>query len=249
LIDERIREGAQGKLVNIYTDPKARKTPCSIALPNEMWNQVDELIRIRYGNRISRSSFFEELFRQEQEAAKNDIRVQPGQTISVSTAKSLIRRVKDFVHDNAQNKNIRSLEAIRRDLDELNFFNNEEIRRSRIPTRSDKRHVELVRAIKANKNKSRVDELTGSVVIYAPPTLMPALDPSPNEHKLEHKQRERQQENRQDPAEDPMYEDLVKPELERYKEPPPPKPDFEILVEGMTERNPFDKEKKEEVFK
>lgn len=113
-------------MVNIFTDPKARKTPCSIALPNEMWNQVDELIKIRYGNRISRSAFFEELFRQEQEAAKNDIRVQPGRTISVSTAKSLINRIKDFVHDNAQSRNMGSLEAIRRPLDELNFFNNEE---------------------------------------------------------------------------------------------------------------------------
>jgi hypothetical protein len=111
LIDERIRVGAQGKLVNIYTDPKTRKNPCSIALPNE----IDELIRIRYGNRISRSAFFEELFCQEQEAAKNDIGVQPGQTVSVSTAKSHINRIKDFVHDNVQRKNIRSLEAIRRD--------------------------------------------------------------------------------------------------------------------------------------
>jgi hypothetical protein len=216
-----------------------------------MWNQVDELIRIRYGNRISRSAFFEELFHQEQAAAKNDVRVQPGQTISVSTAKSLINRIKDFVHNNARNNNIRSLEAIRRDLDELNFFNNEEIRRSRIPTKSDKRHAELVRALVANKDKSRVNELTGCLVICTPLTHTPALDPSPNgnRHKLEHKQQERQQENRKDPGVDPIYEDLIKPELERYKEPPPPKPDFEIVNEGRTERNPFDREKKEEVFK
>jgi hypothetical protein len=185
---------------------------------------------------------------QEQEAAKNDIRVQPGQTVSVSTAKSHINRIKDFVHDNAQNKNIRSLEAIRRDLDELNFFNNEEIRRSRIPTRSDRRQAELVRALVANKDKPRVDELTGSVVIYAPLAHTPALDPSPNRHKLEHEQQERQQENRQDPAVDPIYEDLIKPELEGYKEPPPPKPNFEVVDEGKTKRNPYDKSGKEEVF-
>lgn len=234
-------------MVNIFTDPKARKTPCSVSFPNEMWNQLDELIRIRYGNRISRSGFMEELARQELEAAKNDIRVQPGQTISASTVKSYINRIKDFVHDNAQNKNIGSLEAIRRDLDELNFFNNEEIRRSRTPTKSDKRHAELVRALRANKDKTRVDELTGSVVINAPLMEQPALDPSPN--RPEHEQQERQQGNLQDPAVDPIYEDLIKPELERYKEPPPPKPDFEIIDEGKTERNPYDKSGREDVFK
>jgi hypothetical protein len=179
-------------LVNIFTDPKARKTPCSIALPNEMWNQVDELIKIRYGNRISRSAFFKELFRQEQEAAKNDIRVQPSQTISVSTAKSLINRIKDFVHDNAQSKNMGSLEAIRRPLDELNFFNNEEIRRSRTPTKSDKRHAGLVRALMANKARM---ESNGCLVIDASLMEQPAPDPSPNRPKLEHEQQERQQEN------------------------------------------------------
>jgi protein-tyrosine-phosphatase len=216
-----------------------------------MWNQIDELRRIRYGNQISRSTLAEELFRQELEAAKNDVQVQPGQTISVSTAKSLISRIKDFVHDNAQNKNIGNLEAIRRDLDELNFFNNEEIRRSRFPTKSDKRHAELVRALMVNKDKSRVDEFSGSIVIDALLTHSPALDQSPNghRHKLEHVQQERQQKNRQEPVVDPIYEDLIKPELERYREPPPPGPDFEIVDEGMTERNLFDKEKKEEVFK
>jgi hypothetical protein len=76
----------------------------------------------------------------------------------------------------------------------------------------------LVRALAANKDKSRVDELTGSVVICAPLAPAPALDPSPNIYKLEHEQRERQQENRQDPAVDPIYEDLIKPELEGYIE-------------------------------
>ena len=233
-------------MVNIFTDPKARKTPCSISLPNEMWNQIDELIRIRYGNRISRSSFFEELFRQEQEAAKNDIRLQPGQTVSVSTAKSHINRIKDFVHDNAQDMNIRSLEAIRRDLDELNFFNNEEIRRSRISKKSDRRHAALVRALMANKARM---ESKGCLVTDASLMEQPALDPRPNRPKLEHERQERQQENLQDPAMDPMYEDLIKPELEQYKEPPPPKPDFEIVDEGRTEKNPYDKTGTEEIFK
>jgi hypothetical protein len=204
-----------------------------------MWNQIDEFIGVRHGGRMNRSAFFEDLFRQELEAAKNDVRVQPGQTVSTNTAKSLINRIKDFVHDNAQNKNIGNLEAIRRDLDELNFFNNEEIRRSRFPTKSDKKHAELVRALMANKNKSRVDEFSGSIVIDALLTHSPALDPSPSGH--EHK--------RQDPTVDPMYKDLIKLELEQYKEPPPPKPEFEIVDEGRTDRNPFDKEKKEEVFK
>jgi hypothetical protein len=163
-----------------------------------MWNQIDELRRKSYGNQISRSTLAEELFRQELEAAKNDVRVQPGQTISVSTAKSLINRIKGFVHANAQSKNMGSLEAIRRELDELNFFNNEEIRRSRIPTKSDKRHAELVRALMANKDKSRVDEFSGSIMIDALLPHSPAHDPSPNghRHKLEHEQQEWQQEKR-----------------------------------------------------
>jgi hypothetical protein len=212
-----------------------------------MWNEIDEFIRIRFGNRISRSAFFEELFRQEREASKNDVRVQPGQTISASTAKSLINRIKDFVHDNAQSKNIGSLEAIRRELDELNLFNNDEIRRSRIPTKKDKRHADLIRALMANRDKIRVDELTGSVVIDAPLTYTPALDPSPNRPQPKPEQ-ERQQEDQSDPAVDPMYESLVKPELEGYKEPPLPKPDFEIVDEGKSRRNPYDKSGKEEVF-
>jgi hypothetical protein len=240
-------------LVNIFTDPKARKTPCSISLPNEMWNQLDELIRIRYGSRISRSAFMEELARQEIEAAKNDIRVQPGETVSTNTVKSYINRIKDYVSDNAKNKNIGSLEAIRRELDELDFFNNEEIRRSRHPAKSDKRHAELVRALMANKDKSRVDELTGSVVIDAPLTYTPALDPNPNRPKPENidpKEEQPGEENKPppDPA-DLEYERVLNEVYADYKEPPPPKPNYEINDEGRTEKNPYDKEKKEEVFK
>jgi hypothetical protein len=94
-------------------------------------------------------------------------------------------------------------------------------------------------------NKARM-ESNGSVVIDAALMEQPALDPSPHRHKLEHEQ---QQENWQDPAVDYIYEDLLKPELERYKEHPPPKSDFEIIDEGRTECNSFDREKKEEVFK
>jgi hypothetical protein len=211
-----------------------------------MWNQIDELIRIRFGNRMSRSAFMEELAREELETAKHDIPVQPGETISVSAVKSLINRIKDFVHDNAQSKNVGSLEAIRRPLDELNFFNNEEIRRSRTPTKSDKRHAGLVRALTANK--ARI-ESKGCLVTDASLMEQQALDPGTNRPKLEHEQQERRQENLQDPARDPIFENLIKPELERYKEPPPPKPDFEIVDEGRTEKNPYDKTGTEEIFK
>ena len=237
-------------MVNIFTDPKARKTPCSISLPNEMWNQIDELLMIRFGNRMSRSAFMEELTREELEAAKSDIRVQSGQTISASAAKSLINRIKDFVHENARNKNIGSLEAIRRPLDELNFFNTEEIRRSRTPTKSDKRHAELVRALMANRDRTRVDELAGSVVIDAPLMNQPALDPNPSGSR--HTPTSPREEQEQKPEPDPMdhdYESLLEEFNADFKEDQIPKTDYEIVDEGRTERNPFDKEKKEEVFK
>lgn len=121
-----------------------------------------------------------------------------------------------------------------------------EIRRSRTPTKSDKRHAGLVRALMANKARM---ESNRCLVIDASFMEQPALDPSPNKPKLEREQQERQQENLQDPAVDPIFEDLIKPELERYKEPPPPEPDFEIIDEGKTERNPYDKSGREEVFK
>jgi hypothetical protein len=218
-----------------------------------MWNQIDEFIRIRNGNRISRSAFFEELFRQEQEAAKNDVRVQPGETISASTAKSLINRIKDFVHDNAQNKNIVNLEAIRRQLDELNHFNNEEIRRSRTKTKSDKRQEELVRALMANK--ARIDS-NGDVVIDAPLKDQPVIEPSPNrlndippKEEESQGQGQKQQEQQPDPV-DLEYEKMVKDAKAQYevKEPPLPKSDIPIIDEGKTKRNPFDKSGSEEVF-
>jgi hypothetical protein len=97
-------------------------------------------------------------------------------------------------------------------------------------------------------NRARM-ESNGCLVIDASLMERPALDPSPSRPILEHEQQERQRENLQDPAVDPTYEDLIKPELERYKEPPTPKPDFEIVEEGRTERNPFDKSRTEEIFK
>lgn len=239
-------------MVNIFTDPKARKTPCSISLPNEMWNQIDELIRIRFGNRINRSTFTEELYRHELEAAKNDIPVQPGETISTSAVKSLINRIKDFVHDNAQSKNVGGLEAIRRPLDELNFFNNEEIRRSRTPTKSDKRHAALVSALKANKARM---ESNGSLVIDSSLIEQPALDPSPNRPKhvppMEGEQSDEPGLEKgldSDPL-DYDYESLLGEFSSDWKEEPIPKPDFEIVDEGRTEKNPYDKTGTEEIFR
>ena len=51
---------------------------------------------------------------------------------------------------------------------------------------------------------------------------------------------------------DPMdhdYESLLEEFNADFKEDQIPKTDYEIVDEGRTERNPFDKEKKEEVFK
>ena len=107
----------------------------------------------------------------------------------------------------------------------------------------------------ANKDKTRVDELTGFVVIDAPLTYTPALDPSadrprhiPSEEEQVQEQGRQEQKPEQD-CEDLAYEQVLKEAYTGYKEEPPPKPDFEIVDEGRTEKNPYEKTGAEEIFK
>jgi hypothetical protein len=144
------------------------------------------------------------------------------------------------------------LEAIRRSLDELNFFNNEEIRRSRTPTKSDKRHAGLVGAMMANKARM---ESNGCLVIDAFLMEQPALDPSPNRPKhvppMEGEQSDEPGLEKgldSDPL-DYDYESLLGEFSSDWKEEPIPKPDFEIVDEGRTEKNPYDKTGTEEIFR
>ena len=218
-------------MVNTFTDPKARKTPCSIALPNEMWEQIDQIILKKYNGRMSRSGFFEDYIRQILEEEGKDIVQDPGGIISVSTARSYITRIKDFVRSNKDNKLIGNLEAIRRDLEEANTFNNQEIRRSRHPSKADKKAMEFEKAVgshlKAREEKDKEAEAT----------------PAPAQEETEE-----QAKPVLDPA-DLEYEQALKEAYTNYKEDPLPKPDYEIIDEGRTERNPYDKSGKEEVFK
>jgi hypothetical protein len=230
-------------LVNIYTDPKTRKTPCSISLPNEMWAKIDEYIRVKYNGRLSRSAFVEDFIRQTLEEDGKELIQDPGSALSVNTARAYIHRIKDFTATNSKEHTIGNLEALRLDLVEAAAFLEQEIKRSRVPTKSDKKEMALKMALAAHEARVGSDGVvTGSL----PPAPAPApIPPPPNDSK------ETEEQGKQ-PEPDPMdleYEQILKEVYVGYKEPPPPKPDYEIIDEGRTEKNPYDKTKTEEVFK
>jgi hypothetical protein len=245
----------RSKLVNIFTDPKARKTPCSISLPNEMWNQIDEYILAKYGGRMSRSAFIEDFIRQTLEEKGNELIEDLGTTLSVNIIRAYIHRLKDFIATNAQNNTIGNLEAVRRDLIEAADFIEQVIRRSRTPTKSDKRQLELREALAAHKARINGNGVVMSAISNAPPSSpmppplpQPVPDTKPETEEAEKQEQEQRQQPDPDPA-DLEYEKLLTEVYAGYKEEPPSKPDFEIVDVGRTERNPYDKTGTEEVFK
>jgi hypothetical protein len=226
-------------LVNIFTDPKARKTPCSIALPSEMWAKIDEYIRLKYNGRLSRSGFIEDFVRQTLEQDGKEIIVDSGPALSVNTIRAYIHRLKDFIADNSKGKTIGNLEAVRRDLVEAADFIEQEINRSRTLTKTDKRQKALREALA--EHKARID--SGGVVTNAPP---PSSAPTEDSNVKETEEKKPESDSDQV---DHEYERLYKEAYADFKEEPLPKPDYGIVNEGRTEKNPYDKTGTEEIFK
>jgi hypothetical protein len=134
---------------------------------------------------------------------------------------------------------IGNLEAVRRDLVEAAAFLDQEISRSRTPTKRDRKELALKQAIEAHR--ARIDN--NGIVMNASPfqdtKVTKEKEKDPVLQNLPEKQ---------EPDLDPVeleYERIRKEAYAGYKEEPLPKPDFEIVDEGMTERNTFNNDGEE----
>jgi hypothetical protein len=199
-----------------------------------MWAQIDDYIRVKSGGRLSRSAFIEDYVRQTLEEKGKAKIEDSGTTLSVNSVRASIHRLKDFIATNAQNKTAGNLEAVRLELVEAADFINQVIKKSRRPTKSDKRQMALRDAIAAHE--ARIGR--NGEVINGPPML--AQDTQPKMEKQ--------------PAPDLVpvdleYEMVLREVYADYKEEQPPKADFEIIDERRTERNPYDESGREEIFK
>lgn len=227
-------------MVNRYTDARLRKTPCSISLPNEMWGKIDEYI---HGANLNRSEFFEILVRQALETKGKESTEESGLRTSVSTILRSIHRIKDFIATNSREHMIGNLEAVRREIVEAAAFIEQEISRSRTPTKRDRKESALKQAIAAHR--ARIDN--NGIVMNAPPFQ------DTKGTKEEEKEKEKDPVSqglpeKQEPELDPVeleFERIRKEEYAGYKEEPLPKPDFEIVDEGRTKRNTFNNDNEE----
>jgi len=202
-----------------------------------MWGKIDEYIREKFNGRLNRSEFFEDYIRQTLEEKGKESMEDPGVPMSVNTARAYTHRIKDFIFTNSKEQKIGNLEAIRRDLAEASAFCDQEIRRSRAPTKRDKKELALKLAIAAHRAR------IGSNGI-----MMNALPVQDTKDTEEEEKESVPQSKRQEPELDPVeleYEQLRKEAYVDFKEDPLPKPDFEIIEEGRTERNTFNNDGEE----
>jgi valyl-tRNA synthetase len=130
-----------------------------------MWEKLDEFLR---DERLNRSEFFEEHVRQTLEAKGKESTEESGLRISVSTILRSIHRLKDFIVTNSREHTIGNLETVRGDLVEAAAFLDQEINRSRTPTKRERKELALKQAIEAHR--ARIDN--NGIVMNAPPSMI-----------------------------------------------------------------------------
>lgn len=204
-------------------DAEGRKIPFSIAFSFELLKKIDESIRIRYGGKLNRSEYFENLSRWDLEQWGKEQGIEnPDGVISLTTALSYICKLKDYIVENSISHKIKNLEEIRRVLEECDILCEQEIRRSRTLSKHDKRKLKLAEAVIAHKLKQKEQEekLTSSDIKERKEILDVTGTSISTEIVAE-----------TDPVENELQQ-LVKDAYTGYQEKPMPKFDPEILDEG-----------------